>query len=85
MNTIILRGLDNELSSFIKKEARNEHLSANKWLVKTLRRVCGFDKPVIFKEHHDIDHLAGSWSKKEAEHFKTATSGFEKIDRELWK
>ena len=35
--------------------------------------------------HHDLDHLAGSWSAKEAEEFKENTLFFEQIDKELWK
>lgn len=35
--------------------------------------------------HHDLDVLAGTWSKDEALEFETAVAGFEQIDTALWR
>jgi hypothetical protein len=35
--------------------------------------------------HHDLDHLAGTWSDADARAFEAAVEGFGRIDREIWK
>ena len=37
------------------------------------------------KYHDDLDHLAGTWTEKEAEEFEAHISDFEKIDPDDWK
>lgn len=34
--------------------------------------------------HHDLDHLAGTWSDEEAAEFDAALAEQRKIDPELW-
>jgi len=84
MHTVVLRGIGPELKSEIKRKAQTERLSINKWLVKTLRAVCGLEKQGLFPQHSDLDHLAGGWTKKDAEAFRANTAEFERIDKELW-
>jgi hypothetical protein len=35
--------------------------------------------------YHDLDHLAGTWSKEEAEAFEKLIAEQRTIDPELWK
>ncbi len=35
--------------------------------------------------YDDLDHLAGTWSKKDAAEFERATAVFGKVDEDLWK
>ncbi|MFH0919610.1 MAG: hypothetical protein V1913_04560 [Fibrobacterota bacterium] len=84
MDTVVLRGLTPELKTVIKRKAQAERLSVNKWLVKALRTVCGLEKQGLFPQHTDLDHLAGGWTKKDAEAFSASTKEFERIDKELW-
>ena len=35
-------------------------------------------------EHHDLDHLAGTWSPEEAREFEAALTEQRQIDPELW-
>jgi len=35
--------------------------------------------------YHDLDALAGTWSKEEAEAFLKAISEFEQVDEKLWR
>jgi hypothetical protein len=35
--------------------------------------------------YDDLDHLAGTWSVKDAAEFERVTAVFEKVDEEMWK
>ena len=45
----------------------------------------GTGKEPVFKKHHDLDALAGGWSKEEVKAFQKNTKIFERIDEDLWK
>jgi hypothetical protein len=34
--------------------------------------------------HHDLDHLAGTWTDDDVKMFKENLKYFEQIDKELW-
>jgi hypothetical protein len=42
-------------------------------------------KEPVFKKYHDLDNLAGGWSKEETEAFYKNTHIFERIDEDVWK
>ena len=50
-----------------------------------LKKVTGMGKESVFKKYHDLDALAGGWSKEEAKAFQKNTQIFEKIDEDIWK
>ncbi len=35
--------------------------------------------------YHDLDHLAGTWDKKDLSEFQKNVEDFEKIDEKMWK
>lgn len=77
-----LRGIPSEVMVLLKREAKRLHTSFNVLVLKMIERGLGFtsERPV----HHDLDHLAGSWSSSEAKDFEKSTQFFEQIDKELW-
>ena len=85
MKTITIRGLDAETGRVIKARAQQDNLSVNQWMLQALKKVAGTGKEARFKKYHDLDHLAGTWSKKEAKEFNKVMRVFERIDEELWK
>ena len=86
MPNINIRGLDDNVHQHLKKEAREKGLSLNTLIVKYLRQDVGLDIPVKKKQtHHELDKLAGTWSKKDVQDFQKAVSGFETIDESIWK
>lgn len=85
MKTITIRGIDPELDRVIKTQAQQNNLSVNQWIVQALKKVTGTGKEPVFRKHHDLDALAGGWSKEEAKEFARNTRIFERIDEELWK
>lgn len=85
MKTITIRGIDPELDRVIKSQAHQSNLSINQWILKALKKATGTGKETIFKKHHDLDNLAGGWTKEETETFFANTRVFEQIDDEVWK
>jgi hypothetical protein len=78
-----LRGIPAEVMALLKREAKKMHTSVNSLALKMIERGLGFTCEKV--AHHDLDHLAGSWSSKEEKDFKENTQEFEQIDKELWR
>jgi hypothetical protein len=85
MKTITIRGIDSELHQTIKANAVSTHQSVNQWLLQALQKLTGRSRESIFKQYHDLDGLAGGWSRDETETFKRHTRLFESIDENIWK
>jgi hypothetical protein len=85
MKTVTIRGIDAELDRVLKSKAKQNNLSVNQWILNALRKVTGTAKDAVFKKHHDLDALAGGWSKEEVKSFQKNMEIFERIDQEVWK
>jgi hypothetical protein len=85
MKTITIRGIEPGLDRVIKSRAKQNNLSVNQWVLQALKKVTGMGKESVFKKHHDLDALAGGWSKEEAKAFQKNNQIFEKIDEDVWK
>jgi hypothetical protein len=85
MKTITIRGIDQTLDGMIRKDAKENNMSINQWILNSLKKVSGLEKEPTFKKYHDLDELAGGWSKKEASEFRKNSGIFEKIDEDIWK
>jgi len=85
MKIITVRGIDPALDRVIKVRAKQKSLSVNQWVLQALKKVTGTGKEPVFKKHHDLDALAGGWSKEEVKAFQKNTKIFERIDEDLWK
>jgi len=85
MKTITIRGIEPGLDRVIKSRAKQNGQSVNQWILQVLKKVTGMGKEPVFKKYHDLDALAGGWSKEEAKTFQKNAQIFEKIDEEVWK
>jgi hypothetical protein len=86
MKNINIRGLDVAVHKHLKIEAQKKGISMNTLIVKYLRRDVGLETPDKKSPiHHDLDKLAGTWSKKDVKDFQKAISAFEEIDETAWK
>ena len=87
MKQITLRGIPAEIERMIKREAEREGLSLNKAFISFLERTAGTKKKAQKKSslHHDLDHLCGIWTKREAEEFMKNVELQRTIDEDLWK
>ena len=86
MKQMTLRGIPAEIERMIKREAEREGLSLNKAFISFLERSTGTKKKAQKRNflHHDLDHLCGIWTKREAEEFMKQIELQRTIDEDSW-
>lgn len=84
MNAITVRNLPPAVAKAVREKARREKLSLNKAIVRLLEEATGAE-PTRRVLHHELDHLAGSWSEEEYQEFMEALREQRRIDPEMWK
>ncbi len=87
MKQITLRGIPIEIERMIKKEAERKGLSLNKAFISLIEKVTGTKEKLQKRKsmHHDLDHLCGIWTKRDAEEFNQNLEVQRTIDEGLWK
>lgn len=87
MKAITLRNLPPELAKIVRKKAEEKGTSINKAVISLLEE--GTVTPRMKQEkktlYHDLDALAGSWTKEEALEFEKALAVQRTIEPDLWK
>lgn len=83
-SNIHLRCVDKQMMARLKQEAKTRDISVNQLILILLRTDLGLSNKQIKIVHHDLDHLAGTWSKQEAKRFNKSIEDFEKIDEDIW-
>jgi hypothetical protein len=78
-----IRGLDEETAARLKEAARARGVSVNRHALELLRRGLGLVPRRRTERHHDLDHLAGTWTAEEGEAFARALAPFEQVDEDL--
>ncbi len=84
MKAITLRNIPPNLSRRIERRAKEKGSSLNKTVIQVLEDALGASKKRTVQLHHDLDHLAGSWSEDEAAEFDEDLAAQRRIDPELW-
>src|SRR5574337_1652984 len=73
MKAITLRNLPPELTRIIRQKADEQHASINKVVISLLEKSVGVRrKKGEVTLHHDLDALAGTWTREEAAAFNRA-------------
>lgn len=86
MKAVTLRNLPPELARVIRQRATEKRTSVNKAVISLLEESAGIGrKKKGTALHHDLDALAGSWTKEEAAAFEKALARQRSIDLDLWK
>ena len=87
MKAVTLRSLPPDIAEAIRKEASRKGMSLNKAVISLLanRLAVREKKKSRHTRHHELDDLAGSWSKKEAAEFDKSLAVQRVIDLDLWK
>ncbi|MBW8878736.1 MAG: hypothetical protein JF614_27575 [Acidobacteria bacterium] len=85
MTAITLRNIPPKLQEVIRKRAGKEGLSLNKTVIHMLEEAAGERTTTSRELHHDLDHLAGTWSDEEAAAFDAALAEQRRVDPELWR
>lgn len=83
MSAFNLRGIPEEIMDLLKQEAKRLQISVNTLVLNILESSLGITRE--YKTHHELDHLAGTWSAADEKAFKENTQPFEQIDPEQWK
>ena len=83
--SITIENLDADIIERLRDEARRRGVDvsvlAGKLIEESLPPATEESPP----PYHDLDHLAGTWSKEDATAFLAATADFEQVDEDLWK
>ncbi|NJD56445.1 MAG: hypothetical protein FIA94_08595 [Nitrospirae bacterium] len=85
MGAMTIRGLDDITMKALKERAKQDGSSINTALLRILKKELGIEKKRHTVVYHDLDHLAGTWDKKELADFRCNVKEFEKIDEKMWK
>lgn len=87
MKQLTIRGIPDEVEKVIEREAKRKRKSKNKIVVSLLEEATRVrpSKSNGVKLFHDLDHLCGSWSAKEAERFEMHLRDQRRIDEDIWK
>jgi hypothetical protein len=85
MKAVTLRNLPASLDRTIRQRAKKKGVSVNKVVISLLQDHLGESGPRQVQRYHDLNGLAGSWSKQEAEAFERTLAQQRAIDPEIWK
>lgn len=86
MKNFSLRGIDERTMAQLKTVARRQGLSVNSFILRLIELgLGGKARGARQATYHDLDELAGTWSKEQAKEFSKKIAGFEKLDTELWR
>ena len=86
MKAITLRGIDEALENALRAKSKElSTTSLNSTIIHVLHESLGLTKRRYHAVHHDLDHLAGSWSDKDLREFEEATTALAQIDEDLWR
>ena len=84
MKALTLRNLKPDLARAIERKAREAGTSLSGAVLALLEQATGLSKKRR-EDHHDLDHLAGSWSPEQARAFEKTLAQQRLIDPEVWK
>ncbi len=85
MKIVTLRKLPPEVSKIVQQRARERGTSINKAVISLLEEAAGIRRKGRGSMlYHDLDTLAGSWTKEEAATFEKVLRKQRRVDPELW-
>ena len=79
-----LRNVTPDVMSLLKKKATKQKISINSLILQIIEQGLGIAHPTKKTVFHDLDHLAGTWSRKDKKAFDDNIKSFESLDKELW-
>jgi hypothetical protein len=81
---IVLKNLDEIIFDRLRLEAEQQGLDITTLILSMIKQSLGLDN-ISDKTYPELESLSGTWTVNDFEEFKNNTSGFEKIDENLWK
>lgn len=80
---IQIQKADESIIQQVEQKAKQQNIGLNELLLHLVRtglQILQVQQPI----YHDLDELAGTWSKDDERIFEQATSDFGQIDEALW-
>ncbi len=85
MKAITLRQIPTELAEILEREAAATGASLNKTVLRLLKKATGIsDNGRPPGRFHDLDDLAGSWTRKQSREFDGTLEEQRPIDSDVW-
>lgn len=90
MKQTTVRGIDTALARRLREEARRRGLSVNRTVLLLLRQATGLAAPLDTtpsgtERFTDLDHLAGTWTERDADEFDRAVEGLRRVEEGMWR
>ena len=87
MEQIALGGIPVGIERMIKREGKKKGVNLKKNTIGLLRKSTGTKGKLQKKKylHHDLDHLCGTWTKREAEEFTENVAFQRRVDEDIRK
>jgi len=85
MASMSIRGMDDQALARLKAQAEQEGSSLNSLVLRLLQGAGTSGRSGALQKFDDLDALAGTWSKREAQAFERNTAAFSEVDATLWK
>lgn len=83
MASLTINGLEDRVLERLREQARQRNLSLDALVRQILARSVGLEpEPPAYS---DLNHLAGSWTAKDAAEFLESTRPFREIDEGHWR
>jgi hypothetical protein len=83
LKVLTLRNLPPRVAAAISRRARERRTSLTKAAVSLLEEALGMASPEPVR-YHDLDHLAGAWTRDEAAAFEAHLRDGRRIDPDVW-
>jgi plasmid stability protein len=94
VSTLIIRDLDDQLATRLKREAKKRDLSVNRLLHLIVERALepagkasrqNVAGAVRLPKRNDLGRFAGTWTQADYDEFVENTKHFSEIDPDMWK
>lgn len=82
IGAITVRNLPPAVARAVRERARSRRISLNKAVVSLLEEATGAGASAL---HHDLDHLAGTWSEAEYRRIVESSKEQRTTDPEMWR
>jgi hypothetical protein len=82
---LTVRSIGARLRAALEREAQRRGQSLNKTILALLTERLGLADAAGTVEYDDLDELAGSWTKAEADRFEEALRAQRQVDAKLWR
>ncbi|MCY3020790.1 MAG: hypothetical protein NTW87_17370 [Planctomycetota bacterium] len=82
MADLVVHGVDRRLVTALKRNAARSGQQLDTYVRSAL--AAAVTKRRRSAAFHDLDHLAGTWTRRQHDEFASAIARLDKVDKEMW-